>query len=227
MYCAVNVKGVTYHLFNAKRYPLGRMATRIGIFIRGKHKPGYEENNFKNGDKCIVVNMGDPWVTGRKRDELIYRHHTGYAGGLKEIPFREMLKKTPEQILIRTLLPMLPKNELRKQMIKQHLIIYKEPYHNYGHILPQFTEIIPGDMNEELGINKIDPKDHILTYASDRENIPEELKELTIEWDDTMDIPMTIRKKTHTQPRDNFKLGHNIKTSYKNFGRFKDKSKKA
>lgn len=67
MYVAVNHKGTTYHLFNAKRMPLGRMCVMISQFIRGKHVPGYEQNNFKNADKCIVVNMGDPLLTGKKR----------------------------------------------------------------------------------------------------------------------------------------------------------------
>lgn len=66
-YVAVNSKGKTYHLFNAKRMPVGRMAVMIAEFIRGKHKPGYVQNNFVNGDKCIVVNMQDPMFTGRKR----------------------------------------------------------------------------------------------------------------------------------------------------------------
>ena len=66
-YVAVNHKGVTYHLFIAKRMPLGRMAVLISQYIRGKHKPGYEQNNYKNSDKCIIVNMGDPMLTGRKR----------------------------------------------------------------------------------------------------------------------------------------------------------------
>jgi large subunit ribosomal protein L13 len=66
-YVAVNHKGTTYHLFNAKTFPLGRMAVLISQYIRGKHKPGYVQNNFANGDKCIVVNMGDPMLTGNKK----------------------------------------------------------------------------------------------------------------------------------------------------------------
>jgi ribosomal protein L13 len=47
--------------------PLGRIAAAISQFIRGKHKPGYDQRSFENGDKCIVVNMEDPLLTGRKR----------------------------------------------------------------------------------------------------------------------------------------------------------------
>lgn len=112
-YVAVNHNGVTYHLFNAQRMPIGRIAVLCSQYIRGKHKPGYERNNFKNADKCIVVNMGDPKFTGRKRQQKMYRHHTGYAGGLKEKTFKEMLEKSPEQILVKAVLGMLPKNSLR------------------------------------------------------------------------------------------------------------------
>lgn len=72
------------------------MCSMISQFIRGKHKPGYEQKNYKNGDKCIVVNMKDPLLTGKKRQTMVYRHHTGYPGGLKEIPFKDLLAKRPD-----------------------------------------------------------------------------------------------------------------------------------
>jgi len=93
---AVNHKGTTYHLFNAKRMPIGRIAVLASQFIRGKHKPGYCPNNYSDGDKVVVVNMADPLMTGRKRLDKIYRHHTGYAGGLKEIMIKEMVERKPE-----------------------------------------------------------------------------------------------------------------------------------
>ena len=66
-YVAVNFKGRTYHLFNAKRMPVGRIAVACSQLMRGKHKPGYDPKSFSNGDKCIVVNIDDPLMTGRKR----------------------------------------------------------------------------------------------------------------------------------------------------------------
>jgi len=73
-YVAVNHNGKTYHLFNAKRMPVGRMAVQISQFIRGKHRPGYKKNatnesagNSNLRDKCIIVNMANPYFTGRKR----------------------------------------------------------------------------------------------------------------------------------------------------------------
>lgn len=76
--------------------PLGRMALMISKFIRGKHKPGYVTTNFDLADKCIVVNMANIRTTGSKAHQKLYRHHTGYAGGLKEISFKDMLEKKPD-----------------------------------------------------------------------------------------------------------------------------------
>jgi hypothetical protein len=66
-YVAINRKGETWHLFNAERISLGRMATMIATFIRGKHKPEYSLNRFDLGDKVVVVNAAKTKVTGKKR----------------------------------------------------------------------------------------------------------------------------------------------------------------
>jgi large subunit ribosomal protein L13 len=68
--------------------PVGRMAVLISQYLRGKHRPQYRKNSFLQTDKCIVVNMADPFFTGRKRQQKVYRHHTGFPGGLKEFTFK-------------------------------------------------------------------------------------------------------------------------------------------
>lgn len=204
-YVAVNHKGTTYHLFNAKRMPIGRIAVLISQYIRGKHRPGYETNNFKNADKCVVVNMANPMMTGNKKTQKVYRHHTGYSGGLKEIPFKQMLEKSPEQILIHAVLGMLPKNDLRHDMIKQNVIIYREPFHNMTNILPQFTELLPRDINEDLGFDKIGPDNTVVKYMSGKE-LPEEYKDIPLEIDDSIGIPATYREKTHAETPRNKRL---------------------
>ena len=73
--------------------------------------------------------MSDPLFTGRKRQQKIYRHHTGYPGGLKEFSFKQTLEKNPERILVEAVMGMLPKNTLRKDIIKKNLIMYRGPYH--------------------------------------------------------------------------------------------------
>ena len=84
-YVAIHKRGKTYHLFNAAKFPLGRMAELISRYVRGRHKPGFDPKRFDQGDVCIVVNAADPLLKGRKRFLKVYRHHTGYPGGLKEI----------------------------------------------------------------------------------------------------------------------------------------------
>ena len=75
--------------------PVGRMAVLISQYIRGKHRPGYKKNatgssaNTSNFvDLCIVVNADDPLMTGRKMQQKLYRHHTGYPGGLKTFTYK-------------------------------------------------------------------------------------------------------------------------------------------
>ena len=82
--------GEVWHLFNASRMPLGRMASMIATFIRGKHKPTYRQNRFDIGDRCVVVNADNIKTTGKKKFQKLYRHHTGYPGGLKEVLMKDL-----------------------------------------------------------------------------------------------------------------------------------------
>jgi ribosomal protein L13 len=67
MYCAVQFEGKTWHLFNAGRMPLGRIATMAANFLRGKHKPNYVHNRMgEHGDYCVIVNAAKQYMTGRK-----------------------------------------------------------------------------------------------------------------------------------------------------------------
>lgn len=123
-YVAFNKGGVTYHLFNAKTMPIGRIAVLVSKFIRGKHKPTYSPTNHKNGDPCIIVNMSDPYMTGRKRRQKVYRHHTGYPGGLVTHTFRHVLETKPNRILLDAIMGMLPKNKQRDMLITDNVHIY-------------------------------------------------------------------------------------------------------
>ena len=130
-YVAVHNAGQTWHLFNAEKIPLGRMAQMIAIFIRGKHKPGYSYNRFDMGDKCVVVNASKVKVTGNKMDQKIYRHYTGYVGNLKEIPMKELIQRHPDQIVRRAVKGMLAKNTIRNILLDRNLIIHAGPYHDH------------------------------------------------------------------------------------------------
>ena len=129
-YVAVSHQGETWHLFNAEAMALGRMAKMIAIFLRGKHKPMYAQNRYDLGDKCVVVNASNVKVSGNKRNAKLYRHHTGYVGGLKEIPFKELIVKNPSEIIRRAVKGMLPNNNIQDMLIEKNLIVYAGPYHN-------------------------------------------------------------------------------------------------
>lgn len=130
-YIAITHLGETWHLFNAEKIPLGRMAEKIAIFIRGKHKPGYQYNRFDMGDRCVVVNAANVKTTGLKRKQKLYRHYTGYVGGLKEITMEKLLDKNPTEVIRRAVVGMLANNNIRDRIIDRFLIVHEGMYHNH------------------------------------------------------------------------------------------------
>ncbi|GJN88165.1 hypothetical protein Rhopal_001130-T1 [Rhodotorula paludigena] len=114
---------------DAEGQVLGRLATRIAIVLMGKHKPIYDQAN-DCGDYVVVKNAAKVAVTGRKADQKIYRHHTQFPGGLKEIPFKVMLERNPEEIIRRAVSGMLPKNRLRDKRLER-LLIFPTAEHPY------------------------------------------------------------------------------------------------
>lgn len=195
--------------------PVGRMAVLISQFIRGKNKPTYIPRGYNDGDKCVVINMADPLFTGRKREQKIYRHHTGYPGGLKEFTFKHIVETNPERVLVEAVSGMLPKNKLRKDIIKKNLIMFRGAYHTMQDVgLPQFTEPLPGDINQEfeIGPEAIVKNDHVVRFTSAPDgSVPEEFKDLRQDIDSSISEPLMWRKKTHTEDRQNVKLGHALK----------------
>ena len=80
-----------WYIIDAANKPLGRVATEAARLLRGKHKPTFTPN-IDTGDHVIVLNVKDVILTGKKLDQKIYRHHSGYIGGMKETPARVMLE---------------------------------------------------------------------------------------------------------------------------------------
>ena len=107
-----------WYIIDAANKPLGRVASEAAKLLRGKHKPTYTPN-LDNGDHVIILNCNDIVLTGHKLDQKIYRHHSGYIGGMKETTAREMLAKSPEKMMMLAIKGMLPKNSLGRQMLKK------------------------------------------------------------------------------------------------------------
>lgn len=107
-----------WYIIDAANKPLGRVATEAAKLLRGKHKPTYTPN-ADAGDHVIILNCDQVVLTGKKLDQKIYRHHSGYIGGMKETTARVMLDKNSGNVMTIAIKGMLPKNRLGRQMIKK------------------------------------------------------------------------------------------------------------
>ena len=107
-----------WYIIDAEGKPLGRVATEAAKLLRGKHKPTFTPN-LDVGDHVIIINCAKVVLTGHKLDQKIYRHHSGYIGGMKETVARDMLNKNPEKALMLAVKGMLPHNRLGRQMVKK------------------------------------------------------------------------------------------------------------
>jgi len=107
-----------WYIIDAANKPLGRVSTEVAKLLRGKHKPTYTPN-IDVGDHVIVLNCEKVILTGKKLDQKIYRHHSGYIGGMKEITARDLLNKNPEKVMLLAVKGMLPHNSLGRQMLKK------------------------------------------------------------------------------------------------------------
>ena len=117
-----------WYIIDAANKPLGRVATEAAKLLRGKHKPTFTPN-IDTGDHVIVLNAKDVILTGNKMDQKIYRHHSGYIGGMKETPARVMLEKNPEKAVTLAIKGMLPHNSLGRAMAKK-LRVFAGSEHN-------------------------------------------------------------------------------------------------
>lgn len=106
------------HSFDAQDQSLGRLATQIAVILQGKHRTDYLPYQDK-GEEVVVKNVSQMKITGKKREQKIYYHHTGYLGGLKQVGLGELMDKKPEEVLRKAVWNMLPKNKLRAQRIKK------------------------------------------------------------------------------------------------------------
>ena len=107
-----------WYIVDAAGKPLGRVATQVAILLRGKHKVTFTPH-VDTGDGVIVINCKDIVLTGKKLDQKMYRHHSGYPGGLKETPYRKIMEQRPQFAMYEAVRRMLPKNRLGRKMIKK------------------------------------------------------------------------------------------------------------
>lgn len=118
-----------WHLVDAGGEVLGRLATRIASFLTGKGKAAYSAH-MDSGDYVVVVNAAKVILTGKKASQKVYRSHSGYPGGFKEVSFKKMMTEHPERVIIHAVSGMLPKNRLRDKRLLR-LKVYGGEKHPY------------------------------------------------------------------------------------------------
>src|SRR5215813_1191705 len=108
----------TWHVVDASEYVLGRMATRIAEVLMGKHKPIYTPH-VNVGDGVVVINAAKLKVTGNKMETKVYRHFSGYPGGLKRRTMQERVTRDAEGLIKDAVRRMLPKNRIGRAMLSR------------------------------------------------------------------------------------------------------------
>ena len=127
-----------WYIIDAEGKPLGRVATEAARLLRGKHKPTFTPN-MDVGDHVIVINCSKVILTGDKLNQKVYRHHSGYIGGMKEVSAKDMLKNNPEKVMTLAIKGMLPHNTLGRETIKK-LRVYAGSEHENQAQKPEIWE---------------------------------------------------------------------------------------
>jgi large subunit ribosomal protein L13 len=127
-------------LIDAEGLVVGRLATIVANRLRGKHKPTFTPH-VDDGDNVIIINAAKIVLTGRKRERKVYRHHTGYIGGIKERTAKSILEgKFPERIVEKAIERMLPRGPLGRVQLG-NLRVYPGPDHPHAAQNPQVLDV--------------------------------------------------------------------------------------
>ena len=127
-------------MIDAKGLVVGRLATIIAMRLRGKHKPTYTPH-VDDGDNVIVINAEKVVLTGRKREQKVYHHHTGYIGGIKERTAKSILEgRFPQRIVEKAVERMLPRGPLGRRQLG-NLRVYAGPDHPHAAQQPEALDI--------------------------------------------------------------------------------------
>ena len=128
-----------WYIVDAENKTLGRLSTEIARRLRGKHKPEFTPH-VDTGDYIVVINAEKIHVTGNKRTDKMYYHHTGYIGNLKSISFDKLIEKAPERVIESAVKGMLPKNPLGRAMFKK-MKVYAGSEHPHTAQQPKTLDI--------------------------------------------------------------------------------------
>jgi large subunit ribosomal protein L13 len=119
-----------WRLVDAEGQTLGRLATQVAGYLRGKHQPTFAEH-MDTGDFVIVINAGRIRLTGNKARDRVYYRHSTYPGGLKSVALGDLLARHPERVIKHTVRGMLPHTTLGRRMLRK-LKVYAGPDHPHA-----------------------------------------------------------------------------------------------
>ena len=108
---------MTIHNIDATNQPLGRLASKIAVILRGKIRPDYKPNALPE-EKVLITNIGQLKFTGKKLNQKVYYHYSGYPGGMKSKKLKTLFDQNPKRVLWLAVYRMLPQNRLRSKIIK-------------------------------------------------------------------------------------------------------------
>lgn len=127
-----------WYVLDGEGKSLGRIASEAAKLLRGKHKPTYT-TNLDCGDNVIVINSDKIVLTGNKLNDKVYRHHSGYPGGMKETSYKDIMANTSDKAVILAVKGMLPKNSLGREMLT-NLRVFKGSEHTHSAQKPEVWE---------------------------------------------------------------------------------------
>ena len=129
-----------WYIVDADGMTLGRLASQVAAILRGKNKPTFTPH-VDCGDHVIVINAAKVVLSGKKLDQKVYYHHSGFAGGLKETKYRKLMAEKPEFAVKHAVIGMLPKGPLGRQMARK-LRVYAGAEHEHEAQKPEVLELI-------------------------------------------------------------------------------------
>ena len=126
-------------IIDASELVVGRLATRVALMLQGKNKPEYTPH-IDTGDPVVIINAEKATFSGKKQEVKVYRHHTLYPGGLKEISYDRMKTNHPERIVELAIRRMMPKTKMGRAMIKK-LRVYAGTEHPHSAQNPESVDL--------------------------------------------------------------------------------------
>ena len=128
-----------WYLIDAEGQTLGKVATKAADLLRGKHKPTFVPH-MDCGDHVIVINADKIVLTGKKLEQKMYYHHTGYIGNMKQVKYKTLLEKKPEFVMTKAVKGMIPDTTIGRQALTR-LRVYAGPEHNHAAQKPEKVEL--------------------------------------------------------------------------------------